>query len=41
MLLSDFPRPSQDSGRGVHWSLSSYWKSAGADDWVFWEQGGR
>ena len=38
MELGEFPRPTNDSGRGVHWSLSPYWKSAGADDWLFWER---
>ena len=32
--LSQFPRPPQDNGRGVHWSLSVYeW---GKRDWAFW-----
>jgi hypothetical protein len=34
MELSQFPRPSRDNGRGVHWSLSVYeW---GKRDWAFW-----
>ena len=36
MKLSDFPRPPNDNGRGVHWSLSPYWASAGAQEWDFW-----
>jgi hypothetical protein len=34
MNLSDFPRPPNDNGRGVHWSLSAYeW---GKSNWQFW-----
>ena len=36
MQLSEFPRPSEDNGRGVHWSLSVYeW---GKRDWSFWAE---
>ena len=36
MDLSQFPRPPQDNGRGVHWSLSAYeW---GKRDWGFWAE---
>ncbi len=34
--LHEFPRPPEDSGRGVHWSLSVYeW---GKRDWNFWSE---
>jgi hypothetical protein len=34
MELHEFPRPPQDNGRGVHWSLSVYeW---GKRNWDFW-----
>ncbi len=36
MELHEFPRPPQDNGRGVHWSLSVYeW---GKRDWSFWAE---
>jgi hypothetical protein len=36
MDLKEFPRPPQDNGRGVHWSLSAYeW---GQHDWGFWAE---
>ena len=36
MDLKEFPRPPQDNGRGVHWSLSAYeW---GQRDWSFWAE---
>ena len=36
MELKDFPRPPQDNGRGVHWSLSVYeW---GKRNWSFWAE---
>lgn len=36
MKLHEFPRPAQDNGRGVHWSLSAYeWGKA---DWSFWAE---
>jgi hypothetical protein len=36
MDLREFPRPPQDNGRGVHWSLSPYeW---GQRDWSFWAE---
>jgi hypothetical protein len=36
MELHEFPRPPQDNGRGVHWSLSVYeW---GKRDWSFWSE---
>jgi hypothetical protein len=36
MELHEFPRPPQDNGRGVHWSLSAYeW---GKRDWNFWAE---
>ena len=36
MELSEFPRPPQDNGRGVHWSLSVYeW---GKTNWDFWAE---
>lgn len=35
-MLSHFPRPPQDNGRGVHWSHStSRW---GQEDWGFWKE---
>jgi hypothetical protein len=34
--LHEFPRPPQDNGRGVHWSISPYeW---GKRDWGFWTE---
>ncbi len=34
-MLTHFPRPPQDNGRGVHWSPNQYlW---GKDDWGFWK----
>lgn len=34
MLIRDYPRPLNDTGRGVHWSPSPrHW---GQDDWGFW-----
>lgn len=36
MELREFPRPPQDNGRGVHWSISPYeW---GKRDWSFWAE---
>jgi hypothetical protein len=36
MELHEFPRPPQDNGRGVHWSLSVYeW---GKSNWNFWAE---
>ncbi len=36
MELREFPRPPQDNGRGVHWSISVYeW---GKGDWSFWAE---
>jgi hypothetical protein len=36
MELHEFPRPPQDNGRGVHWSLDVYrW---GKRDWSFWSE---
>jgi hypothetical protein len=36
MELHEFPRPPEDNGRGVHWSISSYeW---GKRDWDFWAE---
>lgn len=36
MELHQFPRPPQDNGRGVHWSLSVYeW---GKRNWEFWRE---
>jgi hypothetical protein len=36
MELHEFPRPSRDNGRGVHWSLSVYeW---GKRNWDFWRE---
>jgi len=35
-MLSQFPRPPQDNGRGIHWSPNQYmW---GKDDWGFWKE---
>jgi len=38
MHLSDFPRPFDDTGIGIHWSMSSYWASQGQQDWGFWAE---
>jgi hypothetical protein len=36
MELHEFPRPPEDNGRGVHWSISAYeW---GKRDWDFWAE---
>ena len=36
MELHEFPRPPEDNGRGVHWSISLYeW---GQRDWDFWAE---
>ena len=35
-MLSHFPRPAQDNGRGVHWSPSQYFW--GKEDWGFWKE---
>ncbi len=36
MDLKDFPRPLEDNGRGVHWSISAYeW---GQRNWGFWAE---
>jgi hypothetical protein len=36
MDLKDFPRPPEDNGRGVHWSISVYeW---GLRNWSFWAE---
>lgn len=35
MKLSDYPRPLNDTGRGVHWSASP--KDWGEDKWAFWK----
>src|SRR5512136_1829214 len=35
-MLNHFPRPPQDTGRGVHWSPNQYlW---GKEDWGFWKE---
>ena len=38
MNLAEFPRPRNDNGRGVHWSMSPYWDSQGKQKWSFWAQ---
>ncbi|MFC1976537.1 hypothetical protein ACFLXQ_09075, partial [Chloroflexota bacterium] len=35
-MLSHFPRPHEDTGRGVHWSHSQYFW--GKDNWSFWKE---
>jgi hypothetical protein len=35
-MLSHFPRPPEDNGRGVHWSHSPYFW--GKDNWSFWKE---
>ncbi|MFC1976095.1 hypothetical protein ACFLXQ_06835, partial [Chloroflexota bacterium] len=35
-MLSHFPRPAQDNGRGVHWSPSQYFW--GKENWGFWKE---
>ena len=36
MILTDYPRPYEDNGRGIHWSSSpGVW---GEDNWAFWKK---
>jgi hypothetical protein len=35
-MLSHFPRPPEDNGRGVHWSHTPYFW--GQDNWGFWKE---